>query len=286
MKETKKWAILFILIFILLLTIINIPFQKYQKYGYQYANNITKVNYLENHQIDPDGIVLGDSVGWAAINPTVFKKELGVKLYNACTPGQDFSDSYLMLETALRTQKFKFVILEANAYFNITNPLKFLTSKVFPAIHYHSFQKLKKTAKSVGNGKDGFNDSDVVVPYGGGQSYLDRQSRFVYVNLSTRYYLSKMIELCRQNDLPLVIVNTPNAASWTNQKHAILEAALTNENVYYLDLNQQVEQMQYDWLTDSRDGGDHCNHSGAKKVSSFLVKYLKEIQLIDWSSIS
>jgi hypothetical protein len=37
-----------------------------------------------------------------------------------------------------------------------------------------------------------------------------------------------------------------------------------------------MKQMDFDWSTDTRDGGDHVNLSGSKKVTAAIGRYLKK----------
>lgn len=44
----------------------------------------------------------------------------------------------------------------------------------------------------------------------------------------------------------------------------------------FLDLNipEVLEKMNFNWLEDTSDGGDHLNIYGAEKVSAYIAEYL------------
>jgi hypothetical protein len=47
-------------------------------------------------------------------------------------------------------------------------------------------------------------------------------------------------------------------------------------------MKDRMKETGFDWMTDSRDGGNHLNYSGAKKISVWLGNYLvKDYQLED-----
>ena len=61
-------------------------------------------------------------------------------------------------------------------------------------------------------------------------------------------------------------------------KHNGVERVASELGVDYVDLNlgDAATSIGIDWSTDSLDGGDHLNYSGAEKVSTYLGAYLKE----------
>lgn len=55
-----------------------------------------------------------------------------------------------------------------------------------------------------------------------------------------------------------------------------MQAWCDQNNVTYVDYNLRPEELNINWLTDSRDGGDHLNYSGSVKFMDALGKYLQE----------
>ena len=53
---------------------------------------------------------------------------------------------------------------------------------------------------------------------------------------------------------------------------------LKDYDLEYYDLN---ELDMIDWSKETRDGGEHLNYNGAKKVSNYLGEYIKNTGLVE-----
>ena len=76
----------------------------------------------------------------------------------------------------------------------------------------------------------------------------------------------------------------PSANSWNMARHQAVADYASDRNIPFIDFNMKdmMTKTGFDWLTDSRDGGNHLNYSGAKKISTWLGNYLgSQYQLED-----
>lgn len=89
-------------------------------------------------------------------------------------------------------------------------------------------------------------------------------------------YLSKIIELCKQNNCTLILLKIPDIQDWNDDKHNTIKAYAEVNNLAFIDLNYDNTNFSIDWSTDSSDSGYHLNIHGAQKVSKYLADYLKE----------
>ena len=87
-------------------------------------------------------------------------------------------------------------------------------------------------------------------------------------------YLKQIQDMCERNGATLLLVSTPSAKNWNYKKHNGV-AQWANENgVEYIDLNLDKD-LGIDWKEDTKDGGDHLNYTGAKKVTHAMGEYFK-----------
>lgn len=88
-------------------------------------------------------------------------------------------------------------------------------------------------------------------------------------------YLNKIIDLCREKSIPLLLVVTPTVTPVAEQPYYNRVAQIAEENgLPYLNLNLLDDETGYDRATDM--GYDaHVNVRGLGKVTRYVAKYLK-----------
>ena len=70
--------------------------------------------------------------------------------------------------------------------------------------------------------------------------------------------------------------------NWNHSNHKTMKKFCKDENIEFLDLNdkEKRDEIKIDWKRDSKDGGDHLNHYGARKVTHYLEKYLSDMNIL------
>ena len=71
------------------------------------------------------------------------------------------------------------------------------------------------------------------------------------------------------------LVSSPSPKNWTYAKHNSVSDWAQANAVTYEDLNLN-NTLGIDWASDTKDGGDHLNFDGAKKVSNYIGAWLSE----------
>lgn len=229
-----------------------------------------------------DLVFMGDSETYSAYNPLQMYEQYGFTSYVFGTSAQRLCDSYALLEEVFKTQKPKIVVLETNSIFRyggVTEEcgdkvLNFV-SKYIPAIRYHS--RLKTYMTGSGNKKDamlkGFKYRTSVKPYKGGE-WMKASKKSAEIHKCNLDYLWKIYELTKENGAKLVFATTPAPECQTYERHNAVTALAEEMGTDYIDLNFVSSEIGIDWRTDTRDGGNHLNYSGAQKVSSYMGELL------------
>lgn len=152
----------------------------------------------------------------------------------------------------------------------------------FPVFQYHNRWKILKPEDFTGKVKytfdnfwKGFRYTDRVDPYLG-KRYMRKRKKKTKIDGIPRFYLDKIVSMCKEKGIKLLFVEIPSANSWNYKRHnSVAEYAEQNE-IPFLDLNKPGKEYKVDWVSDTRDKGDHMNYNGARKVTAYLGKYLKE----------
>lgn len=229
-----------------------------------------------------DLVFVGDSETYSAYIPLQMYEQYGFTSYVFGTSAQRLCDSYALLEEVFKTQKPKLVVLETNSIFRFGgmseecgDKILNLVSRYIPALRYHS--RLKTYMTGGDSKKDallkGFKYRTSVEPYTGGE-WMKASVNSEEISQCNLDYLEKIHKLAEENGAKLIFVTTPAPVCQTYERHNAVAALAEKMGTDYIDLNLVAKEMSIDWKTDTRDGGNHLNYSGAKKVSDYVGELL------------
>ena len=90
-------------------------------------------------------------------------------------------------------------------------------------------------------------------------------------------YLDMMTQLCRENDIELVLIKAPSLyPHWYEQWDRQMEEYAEENNLYYINFLEYTDEIGLDFTLDTYDGGLHLNLSGAEKMSHYFGKILQD----------
>ena len=87
--------------------------------------------------------------------------------------------------------------------------------------------------------------------------------------------LKKIQKICERRGMALLLYSAPSPKNYNMKRHNTLALLSEELGVPYTDLNLKTGEVGIDWTTDSLDGGDHLNLSGARKTTAYLQRMLQ-----------
>lgn len=282
----------------------------------KYVTNVPEGSLIEEfyrEKVHDDEVVfVGDCECYENISPITMYKKYGITSYIRGSAQQLIWQSYYLMEDTLRYETpdvFVFNVLsmkygepQSEAYNRLNldgmrwSKSKYkaikasMTSKesmidyIFPLLRYHQrwnqltdedFTYLfKKKPQLAHNGflmradERGINPDDIPKP----EPLLDYTfSETCY------YYLDKMVKLCKENGVELVLMKAPSLyPAWYDQWDQQIKDYAEKNNIYYINFLEKTEEIGLDYNHDTYDQGLHLNLSGAAKMAKYFGKILKE----------
>lgn len=265
--------------------------------------------YYEEENKDFDVLMIGDCEFYENFSPMVLWEEYGIHSFIRGSADQYVWQSYYLLEDALRYDTPKVVLFnvlsmhipesKSEAYNRMSlEGMEWSMSKVnairasmteeehfldyvFPILRYHS----RWNELTSGDIKYMFHKK--TVSHNG--YYMRMETKPVTVlppakpladyNFGEKpwYYLEKMVKLCEENGIELVLVKAPSLyphwyEEWDRQ---IVDFAAEHE-LSYINFLDATEEIGLDYTTDTCDAGLHLNLYGATKLSTYFGKILAE----------
>ena len=299
MKEVFKDG-LFVIIFIFLFIICSNIFVLKGNY---YGSDVISFYNLKKNSLDI--IFLGSSHSYASFSPDIIFKDTNLKSYNFATQQQPIYITYHYMKETLKTQKPKYFVLET---FMLTNDLEYTKEGVNrDAIDKMklSLNKIKAIQASVKDKDERLSYYINIIKYHSrydeltlkdikdgilyrgidNKGYIELTQNYdVFVNnnevlkindiekISDKnlLYLNKMVQLCKDNNIKLILVSAPCKLSMEMQKkYNWLRLYAKLNSLDFIDYN--VENIN---LTpgDFYDTG-HLSKSGSIKISNDIKKY-------------
>ena len=230
-----------------------------------------------------DVVFIGDSEAYSSISPMQMWKKRGFTSYVCATSGQQLPHSNTLLHRATLDQSPRIVVIETNAIYRKFSPANSLfrtLQDVLPIFEYHDRWKSLSLEDFTTNIMTTYSHSlkgfrikkDVKAARPSG--HMAPSGRVQKIRLLNKLYLQLMIDHCRSIGAEPLLVSTPSTINWNTARHNGIKAFAKEMGVKYLDLNTMPTKVDIDWSTDTRDGGDHLNLSGATKVSDYLSDHL------------
>ena len=266
--------------------------------------------YYDEENKDFDIIFIGDCEVYSNFSPKLLWEEYGYNSYIRGSAEQYIWQSYYLLEDTLRydtpevvvfnIQSLQFDESQNEAYNRMTlEGMEWSSSKVnailasmtedesfldyvFPILRYHSrwseltvadIKYMFSTETVTHNGYymrvDVYPAEDV--PEGkilADYSFGDNAWK----------YLDMMVELCEENDIQLILIKAPSLYPyWYDEWEEQVEEYAGEHGLLYYNFLEVTDEIGLDYSTDTYDGGQHLNLSGAEKLTTYFGEILSEV---------
>lgn len=92
------------------------------------------------------------------------------------------------------------------------------------------------------------------------------------------FYLNKLLEYCRDNNIRMVLCKTPSPSNWSSGEHNGVQEIADAYKVDFVDFEFEplLSEIDYCVPLDSKDTEKHLNYYGAKKLTRWMSTYLAQ----------
>lgn len=162
----------------------------------------------------------------------------------------------------------------------------------FPLVKYHdNWKHLKLTTFLQPRGKYHFSNkgmayANTVKAYPFGNEYMQLSGgKHAMLSEEKLNQFQKIYDLCDRNGIRLVLLTVPSANTWNKGKSDTVKQLAKKYDLTYYDYNRQLP-AGFNWVTDSKDGGNHLNYAGASAVTKDLAKKLTDDLALNPTSLT
>ena len=229
-----------------------------------------------------DVLYVGHSRVFSGISPMEIYDEYGFAGHNCAQSLQLPWESYDLICDILQKQSPKVIALEADQFFYTVKNAEFRSNmkntalKMFPFIETHFYWK-----DNFGYAKDNpFKNYKFRTGVDSGTENNNMDPTDARAKMPKRFKkaFDKILKLCKEKEIQVVFFTIPSLEHWNYAMFNSINDISNSLDIPFVDMNQKeiLQQLNMDWKLDTRDKGDHLNHSGACKVSKYFGAWLKD----------
>jgi hypothetical protein len=278
----------------------------------KYMSGVIEGSLIEDYykeEKNHDVVFIGDCEVYENFSPITLWEKYGINSYIRGSAQQLIWQSYYLLEETLKYEKPKVVVFnvlsmkydqpQKEAYNRMTlDGMKMSSTKLksikasmleneslieylFPILRYHSrwseltkedFQYLFQKDQLFHSGYYMRADVKPVTSIPKGKKLADYK-----FGVNSYYYLDRMVELCKENNIQLVLIKAPSLYPyWYDEWESQMEEYAAKNDVKYVNFLDLIDEVGLDFEKDTYDAGLHLNVSGAEKLSDYFGKFLME----------
>lgn len=302
-------AIAFVLVAIMMINAISMFLTPTYIEG-KWESASSTISFYEEDKNSIEVIFGGPSVVAAAVDPYQMYLEHGISSYNIAMISEPMMGTYFWIKECFETQNPKLVVIDpqtctrqsvkieekfrrcydymkwgknklefAMAY-NQTDDEILIWDYLFPLSKFHSrWSQITEEDVDFMSGNN--------LSYARGYNAMTRRSGIEYdgvedVNdlIPEKYntldceYLIKTIEFCKEKEVPILLIRTPDSR-WKIEKHNLIEKIIKDYDVPFVDYNMSdlYAELDMDFTVDGKDE-NHLGVYGAEKFTRHLGQYL------------
>jgi len=278
----------------------------------KYQTGIVEGSMIEEYykdKSDHEVVFIGDCEIYENFSPITLWEKYGITSYMRGSAQQLIWQSYYLLEDTLRYETPKVVVFnvlslkynepQSEAYnrmsidgmewsmAKVNNIMASMTEEenfieyVFPLLRYHG-----RWAELTNDDFEHLFSKDLVT-HNGYYMRVDTKPQGAFpspmpltdytLGETAMSYLQKMVDLCKENDIELVLIKAPTEyPHWYEQwDEQVVDFAKEN-GVTYINYIPLQEEIGLDMTQDTYDAGLHLNTQGAEKMSDYFGAWLVE----------
>jgi len=246
-----------------------------------------------------DVLFEGDSLVYSAISPLDMWKQKGFTSYVAGTQGQSIPGTYYILKEALEKHKPKVLFIEScvilkdfGSTINKQEVIDETKNHYFHVIRCHDMWKSLLYNKEYeytdykGYILKGYAANTV------NHDYMIKTDKSATIPDMNKYYMDKIIKLCKENDCKLGIISVPTEVKPAGSKatkyeeYNCLKKYAQEKSIDFIDMNMMCleGEINIDWSKCCADfeervekrGNEHLNAIGSKIVSDKLADIIAQ----------